>query len=167
MFQIKKKKWKYEFSHQKWILMNESPNNNNFVTCRTAASKLTRGQKCFALIQILYFKSKRIQICYFDRHDYTEKKAQKITIEKKKLVEKIKWKLGLEGGNKKKNVEFWFFFLFGTANFFSFLFICWCCYYYYYWHWFQIPWYLLFCKTKYKAHCLRSVLKPWILSWIW
>ena len=72
-----KKKWKYEFSHQKWILMNESPNNNNFVTCRTAASKLTRGQKCFALIQILYFKSKRIQICYFDRHDYTEKKAQK------------------------------------------------------------------------------------------
>ena len=98
--------------------MNESPNNNNFVTCRTTASKLTRGQKCFALIQILYFKSKRIQICYFDRHDYTEKKAQKIIIEKK-LVENIKWKLGLEGGNKKKNVEFWFFFfLFGTANFF-------------------------------------------------
>ena len=119
---------------------------------------------CFALIQILLLNQKKIQIWYFDRD----------TIISQKKSTKNYWKN--IGGKYKMNIELGegvtkFFlkiliFCLAQLNFcLFFLFICWCCYYYYYW--FQIPWYLLFYKTKYKAHCWHSVLKPWIRSWIW
>ena len=109
-------------------------------------------------------KSKKIQIWYFDRDTIiSQKKSTKNYW--KNIGGKYKMKIELGEGVTKIFLKILIFCL-AQLNFcLFFLFICWCCYYYYYW--FQIPWYLLFYKTKYKAHCWHSVLKPWIRSWIW